>query len=148
MKILVTGGLGFVGSKAVSALADAGHCVRVLDVAGHPLRDQFARLWASMGDVEIVEGDVAVYRDVEGAVAGCDRVLHTAALINSIARYSDFHRVNTPIGDAKTAKRIVAEVDFCVSSSGEGRIKSEVCRRRRTSTSCFNSFGSIGFCSR
>lgn len=94
MRILVTGGFGFVGSKAVAALAGAGHSIRVLDVAGHPLRDRFAQLWAGIGRVEIVEGDVSVYRDVEGAVKGCDRVLHTAALLNSIANYSDFHRVN------------------------------------------------------
>jgi 2-alkyl-3-oxoalkanoate reductase len=95
MKILVTGGFGFVGSKTVTALVRAGHCVRVLDVADHPLRGKFAELWASMGEVDIVEGDISVYRDVERAVAGCDRVLHSAALLNSTASYSVFHRVNT-----------------------------------------------------
>jgi len=94
MQVLVTGGFGFVGSKAVSALASRGYKVRVFDLPNHPLRRRFEEHWHTLGEVEIVEGDIARYRDVQGAVAGCRWVLHTAALLNSIAPYSQFHRVN------------------------------------------------------
>lgn len=93
-RILVTGGLGFVGSCAVSALARAGHRVRVLDVPGHPLHGRFAEHWAGLGPVEILEGDIAAYPDVREAVAGCERILHAAALTHSIADAREFRRTN------------------------------------------------------
>ena len=69
---------GFVGSKAVFALLQKGHSIRVLELPGHPLQQQFMAHWAAFGQVEIVPGDVAVYRDVEGALAGtlktCERL--------------------------------------------------------------------------
>src|SRR3990167_15175 len=107
MRILVTGGFGFVGSKAVMALLRNGHSVRVLELPGHPLQQRFLDAWAESGQVEIALGDVAVYRDVEGALAGCDRVLHTAALLNSVASFSKFHRVNA-LGTANICQASLA----------------------------------------
>lgn len=107
MRILVTGGFGFVGSKAVLGLLQRGHDVRVLELPGHPLQRHFVDYWAAAGPVDIVQGDVAVYRDVEGAVAGCDRVLHTAALLNSVASFSKFHRVNA-LGTANICQASLA----------------------------------------
>lgn len=94
MHYLVTGGFGFVGSAVVTALLRAGNSVRVLDLPGHPLQPAFEKHWRQYGEPEIVAGDIARADVVEQAVRGCQRVVHAAALLNSIAGYSQFHRVN------------------------------------------------------
>ncbi len=78
MRVLVTGGTGFVGCHSVAALVSAGHQVRLLVRS----RDQVARSLSPLGvaDVESVQGDVTVPQSVEEAMAGCDAVLHAAAV--------------------------------------------------------------------
>jgi len=94
MQVLVTGGFGFVGSAIVTAMLRAGHRVRVLDLPDHPKREAFERAWRALGDVEIAGADIGRADQVEQAVKGCRMVVHSAALLNSIASYSQFHRVN------------------------------------------------------
>ncbi len=78
MKVLVTGGTGFVGCHSVAALVAGGHQVRLL--VRSP--DQVARSLSPLGvaDVESVVGDVTAPRSVQEAIAGCDAVLHAAAV--------------------------------------------------------------------
>jgi dihydroflavonol-4-reductase len=78
MKVLVTGGSGFLGAHAVRALVDAGHEVRVLARSG----DKLTRALAPLGGpaVEITLGDVTDVAAVERAVAGCEGVLHAASV--------------------------------------------------------------------
>jgi nucleoside-diphosphate-sugar epimerase len=78
MKVLVTGGTGFVGSHSVAALVSRGHQVRLLVRS----RDRVARSLSPLGveDVESVVGDVTVPQSVEEAMAGCDAVLHAASV--------------------------------------------------------------------
>lgn len=78
MRVLVTGGTGFVGSHSVAALVSQGHQVRLL--VRSP--DRVARSLSPLGvaDVESVAGDVTTQRSVEEAMAGCDAVLHAAAV--------------------------------------------------------------------
>ena len=94
MQVLVTGGFGFVGSAIVTALLRAGNRVRVLDLGDHPKREAFERVWRNLGQVEIFGADIGRADQVEQAVKGCRMVVHSAALLNSIASYSQFHRVN------------------------------------------------------
>jgi UDP-glucose 4-epimerase len=77
VKILVTGGAGFIGSQLVERLLRIGYDVRVLDnfSTGHR-----ANLAAFADDIDIVEGDIQSYERVHNAVRGCDAVLHQAAL--------------------------------------------------------------------
>lgn len=78
MKVLVTGGTGFVGSHSVAALVSRGHQVRLLVRS----RNRVARSLSPLGvaDAESVVGDVTAPRSVEEAMAGCDAVLHAAAV--------------------------------------------------------------------
>jgi len=78
MKVLVTGGTGFVGAHSVAALVSRGHQVRLLVRS----RDRVARSLSPLGvaDVESVVGDVTAAESVEEALAGCDAVLHAAAV--------------------------------------------------------------------
>ncbi len=93
MKVLVTGGTGFIGSHSVAALLSQGHQVRLLVRS----RDRVARSLSPLGvaDVESVLGDVTAPRSVEEAMAGCDAVLHAAAIYSFDARAaSRIHQTN------------------------------------------------------
>jgi UDP-glucose 4-epimerase len=77
MKILVTGGAGFIGSHLVEALVARGHKVRVLDnfSSGHR-----QNLRAVRGDVEVLRGDCVDGRAARRAVKGVEVVYHEAAV--------------------------------------------------------------------
>ncbi|TMK39828.1 MAG: SDR family oxidoreductase [Actinobacteria bacterium] len=77
MKILVTGGGGFIGSHLAEELVREGHDVRVLDNFSTGRRSNLARL---VDDLEIIEGDIQSYERAFHAVRGCEVVLHQAAL--------------------------------------------------------------------
>ena len=78
MRVLVTGGTGFVGSHSVAALVSQGHQVRLLVRS----RDRVASSLSPLGvaEVESVQGDLTAPRSVEEAMAHCDAVLHAAAV--------------------------------------------------------------------
>ena len=85
MRILVTGGAGFIGSHLAEALVGRGHTVRVLDsfYAGDR-----RNLRAVRGDVEVQRGDAADPRAARKAVKGIEVVYHQAA-VPSVARSVD-----------------------------------------------------------
>src|ERR1700753_2892738 len=65
MRILVTGGAGFIGSHVVTALADAGHAVRVLDALLETVHPDAQP--AIDGRAEFVKGDVRIAADCRQA---------------------------------------------------------------------------------
>ncbi|HUF01617.1 MAG TPA: SDR family oxidoreductase [Gaiellaceae bacterium] len=77
MKVLVTGGAGFIGSNVVRALLARGDDVRVLDNFSTGSRANLAEL---EDHVELVEGDLRSYERVHTAVRGVEVVLHQGAL--------------------------------------------------------------------
>jgi UDP-glucose 4-epimerase len=77
MRILVTGGGGFIGSHLAARLLTLGHEVRVLDNFATGRR---SNVDAIGGDLELVEGDIQSYERASKAVACCEVVLHQAAL--------------------------------------------------------------------
>lgn len=85
MRVLVTGGSGYLGSAIVRALARGGH---------EPVA--FARRATAAGlPGAAVDGDIRDRRAVEAAVDGADAVCHTAALVSLWRRRrQDFDDVN------------------------------------------------------
>ena len=79
MKVLLTGGTGFVGSHAVAALLAAGHDVRVLARSPENVAGVLAPLGASVADV--AAGDMTDPVAVDRALDGCAAVVHCAAEI-------------------------------------------------------------------
>ena len=77
MRVLVTGGGGFIGSNLVRALAERGDDVRVLDNFSTGNRANLAEL---LNDVEIVEGELRSYERVHAATRGVEVVFHQGAL--------------------------------------------------------------------
>jgi len=71
MRVLVTGGTGFVGSILCGALTDAGMTVRVAARRDGPIPARAAE--------RVVVGDITGAVDWTAAVAGVDAVIHAAA---------------------------------------------------------------------
>jgi UDP-glucose 4-epimerase len=72
VKALVTGASGFIGSHVVDRLHAAGHEARIFDLVASPHHPP--------SKVETVVGDLCDADAVRRAVAGCDAVLHLAAV--------------------------------------------------------------------
>jgi uncharacterized protein YbjT (DUF2867 family) len=87
MKVLVTGGTGFVGPKIVHALRAHGRDVRAL--VRNPAKAGQLASWGA----ELVTGDVTDPASLEAAADGCTHVVHLVAIIRG--RPQDFHRVMT-----------------------------------------------------
>jgi len=78
VRVLVTGGTGFVGCHTVSALLKLGHEVCLL--IRNPNRLERALAPLGIGAVDHVVGDVTDRNAVERAIVGCDAVFHAAAV--------------------------------------------------------------------
>lgn len=85
MKVLVTGGAGFIGSHLVELLLARGEEVVVLDNFSTGKR----RNLPSHPDLSVLEGDVADAADVSAALAGCDAFVHLAAVASVEASVRD-----------------------------------------------------------
>jgi UDP-glucose 4-epimerase len=77
VKVLVTGGGGFIGSHLVRAMLEDGHDVRVLDNFATGRRDNLLDVDSS---IDLIEGDIQSYERVHNAAIGCEVVLHQAAM--------------------------------------------------------------------
>jgi nucleoside-diphosphate-sugar epimerase len=83
MKVLVTGGAGYIGSVLTSHLLQVGHRVRVLDAlmfGGESLLGVYDH-----SDFEFVRADVREAEEVAPALEGVDAVIHLAAIVGEPA---------------------------------------------------------------
>jgi farnesol dehydrogenase len=98
MRVLVTGGTGFLGCAVVRALAAHGHQVMVFSRAA-------SRAVSSTGEplpAGRVDGDIRDRPALERAASGCDAICHMAALVSIWRpRPQDFDDVN--VGGLKNA---------------------------------------------
>ncbi|MGW1490302.1 NAD-dependent epimerase/dehydratase family protein [Streptomyces sp. NPDC002402] len=85
MRVLVTGGAGFIGSQVVAALAARGHDPVVLDAllpAAHPVPPP-------LPDAEWMLGDVRDRELLARALRGVDSVCHQAAMVGLGKDFAD-----------------------------------------------------------
>ncbi|MDI9600413.1 MAG: UDP-glucose 4-epimerase GalE [Acidobacteriota bacterium] len=116
MRILVTGGAGYIGSVIVSRLTARGHHVVVYDDLSRGHRAAVA------GGVPLVDGDVRDADAVRDALleGGCEAVVHMAALAEvaeSVAEPARYRSVNVDGTAAVLAAARAADVDRLVFSS-------------------------------
>ncbi len=86
MKVLVTGGGGFLGRAVVRVLREHGHEAAVFNRSDYPA--------LARAGVECLRGDLADRAAVRAAVRGRDGVIHTAARAGSGLYRPDFVRAN------------------------------------------------------
>jgi UDP-glucose 4-epimerase len=89
MRVLVTGGSGFIGSHVVDKLRACGHDPVIYDLRPSP--------WHESGSVDTVLGSITDREALERALHSCDAVAHLAAVadVNDVhAEPEDAERVN------------------------------------------------------
>lgn len=94
MKILITGGAGFIGSHTADLLLQQGHTVRVLDALEPPVHRDRQKPDYVPTDVEFMVGDVRDRAAWEKALAGMEAVFHLAAYQDYLPDFSKFFTVN------------------------------------------------------
>src|SRR3989442_1758829 len=106
MKILVTGGAGFIGSHTLDLLLKKGHALRVLDALEPPVHHNGQ--WPNYlpREVERVAGDVRDRSAWERALEGVEAVFHFAAYQDYLPDFSKFFHVNA-VGTALLYELIV-----------------------------------------
>jgi nucleoside-diphosphate-sugar epimerase len=88
MRVLVTGGTGFLGRHLVDALLARGHQVRVLG------RNPRVCQQLTAAGVEVCQADLRDASAVSLACEGIEAVFHVAALSAAWGKWADFHSVN------------------------------------------------------
>lgn len=86
VKVLVTGGGGFLGGAIVRRLVERGDTVRTLARGDYPVLRELG--------VETRQGDIANYGDVDAAARGCDAIVHTAAKAGAWGPYIEYFDAN------------------------------------------------------
>jgi len=87
MKVLVTGGSGFIGAWIIDAFLQQGSTIKVLDVSDDRQRLHLLRQHAGLtgnDDIDKLEwivGDVSDPATVIRAAEGCDQIVHLAAIL-------------------------------------------------------------------
>lgn len=108
MRVMVTGGTGFVGFHTAQALLDAGHEVRLLVRSARKAENLYGK-----NVPDLVVGDITDAESVAEAVQGCDAVVHSAALVSTDAKDAE-EVYNTNVDGARTV--INAAIDEGVES--------------------------------
>jgi dTDP-L-rhamnose 4-epimerase len=140
MRVLVTGGAGFIGSHLADRLLADGHEVRALDNLDPQVHPTGKRPDYLDPEVELYVGDVRDHDAVSGALDGVDTVVHFAAAVGvgqSMYEIEHYTSVNA-LGAAVVLDEVVKRRDrirkLLVASSmsiyGEGQ-----CRNPRTGES-------------
>jgi len=115
--VLVTGGVGYVGSRLCPALLEAGYAVRALDLALYgeagiralEADERWSGDWSER--FSFVKGDVRDPKAVEEALQGVDAVIHLAAISNDptgeiddvVTRQVNFDAVGLLVAEARRA---------------------------------------------
>ncbi len=94
MKILVTGGAGFIGSHTVDRLLLEGYKVRILDNLQKPVHLKGKPDYIPE-DAEFILGDVRDKATLENALTGVDAVYHFAAYQDYLPDFSTYFHVNS-----------------------------------------------------
>jgi UDP-glucose 4-epimerase len=91
MKVLVTGGAGFIGSNLIGYLVGEGHEVTVLD----NLSSGYQRNLDALSGARFIHGDIRDEDSIERVTAGRDVVFHLAASVGNK------RSIDNPISDAE-----------------------------------------------
>ena len=133
MRVLITGGAGFIGSHLADRLLADGHEVRALDNLDPQVHLQGARPDYLDADVDLQTGDVRDRDAVRRALDGVDAVVHFAAAVGvgqsmyEIERYTSINAIGAAVVLEEVLERRDAIGKLLVASSmsiyGEGQYR-------------------------
>jgi nucleoside-diphosphate-sugar epimerase len=83
MRVLVTGGAGYIGNYVVEEVLENGHDVRVLD--SFLFGDEALGPFEDHDRLEVREGDIRHIEDLSYAMEDCDAVIHMAGIVGDPA---------------------------------------------------------------
>ena len=108
MKVLITGGAGFIGSHTADRLLKEGYEVRVLDSLQKPIHNSLPEYLDDR--IEFIAGSATDVRAITEALQGVDYVYHLAAFQDYLPYFSRFVDVNV----ASTARiyEIIVEIIY------------------------------------
>jgi nucleoside-diphosphate-sugar epimerase len=109
MKVLVTGGGGFLGSAVCKQLVAAGYTVCAFNRTRHPALDEL--------NVEQRIGDIAQLDSVCEAAKGVDAIVHSAGKVGAWGRLEDYYETNVRGTDNVLAACELNEIDKLVFTS-------------------------------
>ncbi len=115
MKILITGGAGFIGSNLALALAGRGHEVLVMDNLSEQVHgknpEETSPLYRSiLNKVDFFKGDVTRKEDWEKVLPGADAVVHFAAETGTGQSMYEIHRyTNVNIGGTALLLQVLTD---------------------------------------
>ena len=105
MKVLVTGGAGFIGSHIVDHLLLKGYKVRIIDSLSKPVHKLGKPDYLNR-EAEFIEGDITKREIMEKALQGVDVIFHQAAHQGFLPEFSNFFHTNS-VGTALLLELIV-----------------------------------------
>jgi dTDP-L-rhamnose 4-epimerase len=107
LRVLVTGGAGFIGSHTVDLLLATGYTVRILDSLQPRVHPRGKPAWVPR-EAEFIHGDVTNPADLAPALRGVNYMVHLAAYQDYLPDFSTFIHTNTE-STALIFELIVAE---------------------------------------
>lgn len=138
MKVLVTGGAGFVGSHTVDALLEDGHEVRILDNLERQVHGMDQKRPAYLNkEAEFIKGDIRNEADIKKALKGVNVVFHLAALVGvgqsmyDIKRYVEINSLggavllDAIVNEKNNVEKVI--VASSMSIYGEGAYNCKSC---------------------
>src|SRR5713101_5917918 len=133
MRVLVTGGAGFIGSHLADRLLRGGHAVRALDNLDAQVHPGGGRPEYLDAEVELVAADVRDHDAVRRALNGIDAVVHFAAAVGvgqsmyEIERYTSINAIGAAVLLEEAVERRDQIRKLLVASSmsiyGEGQYR-------------------------
>lgn len=138
MKILVTGGAGFIGSFTVDKLVELGHKVKILDNLDVQIHPEGRLPKYVNKEAEFVKGDVRNYNIFKKAVKDTEIIIHLAACVGVgqsqylIKKYTDVtiggtaNLLDILVNSKNKVKKII--VAASMSSYGEGLYRCGRCQ--------------------
>lgn len=142
MKVLVTGGAGYVGTSLIHMLSQEGYKVRVIDnllMGGIGLLPFFAH-----PNFEFIKGDIRRKEDIKKALNGIDCIIHLAAIVGFPAcrKYPEMSR-EVNVDATKMLLELAGKeipIFFASTGSNYGQLIEDVC----TETTPLNPISNYG----